>query len=59
MGYTDKRYLCVCQAGYAGENCEEGKSMPEHCSTNLLYCSSTPSLMNTLAFPKRVQILMN
>ena len=26
MGYTDKKYLCVCKSGYTGENCEKGKS---------------------------------
>ncbi|XP_078356209.1 uncharacterized protein LOC144641025 [Oculina patagonica] len=25
-GFTDKRYICLCQAGYTGENCEAGES---------------------------------
>ncbi|XP_022778030.1 neurexin-4-like, partial [Stylophora pistillata] len=29
-GFTDKRYVCLCQAGYAGENCE--KALPKSCS---------------------------
>ncbi|CAH3136759.1 unnamed protein product, partial [Porites lobata] len=24
LGYTDKRYLCVCASGYTGEHCETG-----------------------------------
>ena len=37
MGYTDKRYLCVCQAGYTGENCGKGKSKLGHCTINLVF----------------------
>ena len=25
-GYTDKQYLCKCQAGYTGEQCEKGEA---------------------------------
>ena len=24
MGYTDKKYVCVCASGFTGENCETG-----------------------------------
>ena len=27
LGYTDKKYVCVCQAGYTGENCEKGNTV--------------------------------
>ena len=26
-GYTDKQYLCKCQAGYTGEQCEKGEAI--------------------------------
>lgn len=25
-GFTEKKYLCVCQAGFTGETCEKGKN---------------------------------
>ena len=25
VGFTDKGYKCVCQAGYKGEHCEKGE----------------------------------
>ncbi len=25
-GFTDKRYICLCQAGYTGENCETAET---------------------------------
>ena len=25
-GFTDKKYICVCQFGYIGEKCEKGKT---------------------------------
>ena len=24
LGFTDKKYLCVCTSGYTGEHCETG-----------------------------------
>ena len=34
-GYTDKQYLCECQAGYTGEQCEKGKNALEQLETNI------------------------
>ncbi|XP_073247716.1 uncharacterized protein [Porites lutea] len=36
MGYTEKRYVCVCPAGYHGENCEK----------DINECESSPCLNN-------------
>ena len=43
-GYTDKQYLCECQAGYTGEQCENGKA--------------TLALSNILELPKLKQNLL-
>ena len=33
-GFTDKKYVCVCQPGYTGEHCEKGEPKKDACSLN-------------------------
>ena len=34
-GYTDKQYLCQCQAGYTGEQCEKGVAKKAYNTRNI------------------------
>ncbi|XP_078351565.1 uncharacterized protein LOC144636272 isoform X1 [Oculina patagonica] len=44
-GYTDKRYVCLCQAGYTGEHCETGLDIDE-CTKKTDNCSENAMCNN-------------
>ena len=44
MGYTDKKYICVCHALYTGENCGQGKRQPENFNIMLFTCLDSRKL---------------
>ena len=46
-GFTDKRYICLCQIGYTGEHCENGEANE---NINLIYVALTLEL-DFLRFP--------